>query len=184
MSNTFESRVNAVISLSNFRSYSITSFTSNGIIFPIWLKVCLEDMISTEFHQEKLLVSYYFSGFQIIKCNVIHNYVLRAGHMNSFGGNNQVAYNEDFFMDLSPPPPPPPPLRRMNCGELRHHHDGTFVEMNGKVHRSRLGRFIELKDQYGITQIVAPMEVKWYHRNPFILTVIIVSLLINRTLEY
>lgn len=115
-------------------------------------------MISMEFRQGKLLVSYFFSSFQVIKSNVIHNYALYAGYMNSFGGNNQVAYNSDsnFFMDLSPPPPP----RRMNCGELRDHHDGTFVEMHGKVNRSRLGRFIELKDQYGITQLVAPMEVK------------------------
>lgn len=59
-------------------------------------------------------------------------------------------------MDLSPPPPPP---RRVNCGELREHHNGAIVELNGKVNRTRLGRFIELKDQYGVIQLVAPIEV-------------------------
>lgn len=61
-------------------------------------------------------------------------------------------------MDLSPPPPPPP--RRVNCGELREHHSGAIVELNGKVNRTRLGRFIELKDQYGVIQLVAPIEVR------------------------
>ncbi|XP_055296387.1 aspartate--tRNA ligase, mitochondrial isoform X3 [Sitodiplosis mosellana] len=63
----------------------------------------------------------------------------------------------NFVMDLSPRSPPPPP-RRMNCGELREHHSGTIVEMRGKVNRTRLGRFIELKDQFGVIQLVAPME--------------------------
>lgn len=62
-----------------------------------------------------------------------------------------------FFMDVLPPPDLP---RKMNCGELREHHNGSVVEMNGKVNRTRLGRFIELKDQYGIVQLVAPIEVK------------------------
>lgn len=31
--------------------------------------------------------------------------------------------------------------------------------MDGKVNRTRMGRFIELKDQYGITQLVAPVDV-------------------------
>lgn len=47
----------------------------------------------------------------------------------------------------------------MNCGELREHHNGAIVELNGKVNRTRLGRFIELKDQYGLVQLVAPIEV-------------------------
>lgn len=66
----------------------------------------------------------------------------------------------NLFMDLSPPPPPP---RRMNCGELREHHTGIIVEMHGRVNRTRLGRFIELKDQYGVIQLVAPMEVKAFY---------------------
>lgn len=68
--------------------------------------------------------------------------------------SNQVP-ETNFYMDLSPPIPP----RKMNCGELREHHNGFFVEMNGRVNRTRLGRFIELKDQYGVIQLVAPMEV-------------------------
>lgn len=66
----------------------------------------------------------------------------------------------NFFMDLSPPPPPPLSPRRMNCGELRAHHSGIIVELHGRVNRTRLGRFMELKDQYGVIQLVAPMEVK------------------------
>lgn len=31
--------------------------------------------------------------------------------------------------------------------------------MDGKVNRTRMGRFIELKDQHGITQLVAPLDV-------------------------
>lgn len=61
-------------------------------------------------------------------------------------------------MNLSPPPPPK--HARKNCGELRDHHNGMIVEMDGKVIRTRLGRFIELKDQFGVTQLVAPVEVK------------------------
>lgn len=69
----------------------------------------------------------------------------------------QQCTESNFFMDLSPPPPPPP--IKMNCGELREHHNGAIVEMHGRVNRTRLGRFIELKDQYGVIQLVAPMEV-------------------------
>lgn len=86
-------------------------------------------------------------------------FIAFSGYQNSFGGNNSSSgqYSDsNLFMDLSPPPPPP---RRMNCGELREHHNGAFVELNGKVNRSRLGRFIELKDQYGVIQLVAPIEV-------------------------
>lgn len=38
---------------------------------------------------------------------------------------------------------------------------GSLVEMDGKVNRTRMGRFIELKDQYGITQLVAPLDVSY-----------------------
>lgn len=66
-----------------------------------------------------------------------------------------------FYMNVSPLPPPPPPIPspvRMHCGDLRENHHGMFVEMDGKVNRNRLGRFIELKDQYGVIQLVAPIE--------------------------
>lgn len=86
------------------------------------------------------------------------SYIVCSGYQNSFGGNNSSAQycDTNFFMDLSPPPPPP---RRVNCGELREHHNGAIVELNGKVNRTRLGRFIELKDQFGVIQLVAPIEV-------------------------
>lgn len=66
-----------------------------------------------------------------------------------------------FGYDFLPPLPnslPPPPLV-MNCGELREQHHGAIVELDGKVNKSRLGRFIELKDQHGVTQLVAPPDV-------------------------
>lgn len=72
--------------------------------------------------------------------------------------NNTPNNDPNFYMNLSPPPPPK--HARKNCGELRDHHNGMIVEMDGKVIRTRLGRFIELKDQYGITQLVAPVEVR------------------------
>lgn len=84
-------------------------------------------------------------------------------HMPQYTGPN-------FYTNLSPPPPPPP--RRMNCGELREHHNGTQVELHGRVNRSRLGRFIELKDQHGVIQLVAPVEV-CIHNNKLFATVMI-----------
>lgn len=76
----------------------------------------------------------------------------------------QCTESNNFFMDLSPPPPPP---RRMNCGELREHHNGIIVEIHGRVNRTRMGRFIELKDQYGVIQLVAPMEVNAFYQLGF-----------------
>lgn len=66
--------------------------------------------------------------------------------------------DSNFFMNPMGPPPPPPQPVRMHCGDLRESHHGLFVEMDGKVNRNRLGRFIELKDQYGVIQLVAPIE--------------------------
>lgn len=78
------------------------------------------------------------------------------------GMNGNLAPNCEpkFFMNMSPmaPPPPPPQPVHMHCGDLRENHHGMFVEMDGKVNRNRLGRFIELKDQYGVIQLVAPIE--------------------------
>lgn len=87
------------------------------------------------------------------------------GFMSSMAYNNQMPQftESNFFVDLSTPPLPSP--TPMNCGELREHHSGTIVEMNGRVNRSRLGRFIELKDQYGVIQLVAPVEVLQRMRN-------------------
>ncbi|XP_031623397.1 aspartate--tRNA ligase, mitochondrial isoform X2 [Contarinia nasturtii] len=70
-------------------------------------------------------------------------------------GANQMP-ESPLYMDLSPQVLPPP--RRMDCGELRMEHDGIIVEMNGRVNRTRLGRFVELKDQFGVIQLVAPIE--------------------------
>lgn len=88
----------------------------------------------------------------------IRNAIL--GYMNSMGGNNSMSNfndsNDYMDMDLAPLCPPP---RRIHCGELRDHHHGIMVELNGKVNRTRGGRFIELKDQYGVIQLVSPMEV-------------------------
>lgn len=66
-----------------------------------------------------------------------------------------------FYMNVSPLPPPSPPLPnpiRMHCGDIRENHHGMIVEMDGKVNRNRLGRFIELKDQFGVVQLVAPID--------------------------
>lgn len=60
---------------------------------------------------------------------------------------------------MRPPPPPPEMPKFMNCGELRPAHVNQLVELEGKVNRTRLGRFIELKDQFGVVQLVAPSNV-------------------------
>lgn len=44
---------------------------------------------------------------------------------------------------------------------------GALVEMNGKITKMRLGRFLELHDQSGTVQLVAPAEVCF--RRQFIL---------------
>src|SRR5438105_13384333 len=49
-------------------------------------------------------------------------------------------------------------LRTHTCGELRASHAGNEVTLCGGVHRRReLGEvsFIDLRDRYGITQVVA-----------------------------
>lgn len=66
-------------------------------------------------------------------------------------------------MSMAPPPPPPPPGPIIvNCGELRDRHHGCLVEIYGRVSKQRMGRFIELKDQNGVTQLVAPDSVSFF----------------------
>lgn len=62
------------------------------------------------------------------------------------------------LMSLALPPPPPPPAI-VNCGELRGYHRGAHVEIQGRVSKVRMGRFVELRDAHGATQLVAPESV-------------------------
>jgi aspartyl-tRNA synthetase len=51
--------------------------------------------------------------------------------------------------------------RTVNCGELRKSHAGQEVVLNGWVHRNRDHggiHFINLRDRYGITQVVLPED--------------------------
>lgn len=52
------------------------------------------------------------------------------------------------------------PHMRVHCGELREHHAGMVVEISGRVHKQRLGRFLTLKDANGMTQLVVPDNVR------------------------
>jgi aspartyl-tRNA synthetase len=75
----------------------------------------------------------------------------------------------------------PSALNRLTCGTLRAEHAGQSVELKGWVHRRRdLGGliFIDLRDRYGLTQIVfnpeispEPHAVASDVRNEFVLSV-------------
>ncbi|GFG33298.1 hypothetical protein Cfor_01797 [Coptotermes formosanus] len=47
-------------------------------------------------------------------------------------------------------------VNRVSCGDLRECHIGMEVELCGRVQYQRVGRFLTLRDQYGMTQVVAP----------------------------
>lgn len=47
-------------------------------------------------------------------------------------------------------------LRTHNCGQLRLSHEGEYVTLCGWVHFQRGGRFIVLRDVYGLVQLVVP----------------------------
>lgn len=48
---------------------------------------------------------------------------------------------------------------RMTCGELRERHVGRSVELVGRVQQHRQGRFVQLRDGHGSTQLVVPEHV-------------------------
>ncbi|KAJ9592823.1 hypothetical protein L9F63_015514, partial [Diploptera punctata] len=54
------------------------------------------------------------------------------------------------------PPGLPNNVTRVSCGDLRECHVGMEVELCGRVQYQRVGRFLTLRDQYGMTQVVAP----------------------------
>ncbi|KAJ4427940.1 hypothetical protein ANN_23950 [Periplaneta americana] len=47
-------------------------------------------------------------------------------------------------------------VSRVSCGDLRECHIGMEVELCGRVQYQRVGRFLTLRDQYGMIQVVAP----------------------------
>lgn len=49
--------------------------------------------------------------------------------------------------------------RSHNCGQLRLSHEGEYVTLCGWVHFQRGGRFIVLRDVYGLVQLVVPEVV-------------------------
>lgn len=77
----------------------------------------------------------------------------RGGYNNNDNGYGNNANN--IFPLLAPPPPPSGPMI-VNCGELRERHRGAYIEIHGKVNKVRMGRFMELKDSNGVTQLIAP----------------------------
>lgn len=50
-------------------------------------------------------------------------------------------------------------VNRVSCGDLRECHIGLEVELCGRVQYQRVGRFLTLRDQYGMTQVIAPDDV-------------------------
>lgn len=79
------------------------------------------------------------------------------GNYRSGYNNNDSGYgnNSNIFPIMTPPPPPSGPMI-VNCGELWERHQGAFIEIRGRVNKVRNGRFIELKDSNGVTQLIAP----------------------------
>ncbi|PSN35459.1 hypothetical protein C0J52_06622 [Blattella germanica] len=54
------------------------------------------------------------------------------------------------------PPPGLSNVTKVSCGDLREYHVGMEVELCGRVQYQRVGRFLTLRDQHGMTQVVAP----------------------------
>lgn len=79
--------------------------------------------------------------------------------VNYRGGynNNDSGYGNNIFPILAPPPPPSGPMI-VNCGELRERHRGAYIEIYGRVNKVRMGRFVELKDTNGVTQLIVPED--------------------------
>lgn len=50
-------------------------------------------------------------------------------------------------------------IRKVHCGELRIRDAGCGVEISGRIQNQRLGRFLSLRDDSGITQLVIPDDV-------------------------
>lgn len=49
----------------------------------------------------------------------------------------------------------PKTIYTINCGEARPRDEGTRVKISGKVTKRRAGRFLDIKDVKGCTQLVA-----------------------------
>jgi aspartyl-tRNA synthetase len=47
----------------------------------------------------------------------------------------------------------------VNCSELRDRHVGAFVQISGRLSSIRAGRFAELRDMHGVTQLIATDDV-------------------------
>lgn len=78
----------------------------------------------------------------------------RGGYNNNDSGYGN---NSNIFPILAPPPPPSGPMI-VNCGELRERHRGAYIEIYGRVNKVRMGRFVELKDSNGVTQLIVPED--------------------------
>ncbi|XP_069688003.1 aspartate--tRNA ligase, mitochondrial isoform X2 [Periplaneta americana] len=61
-----------------------------------------------------------------------------------------------FPSNREPGPGPNNVVSRVSCGDLRECHVGMEVELCGRVQYQRVGRFLTLRDQYGMIQVVAP----------------------------
>lgn len=78
----------------------------------------------------------------------------RGGYNNNDSGYGN---NSNIFPILAPPPPPSGPMI-VNCGELRERHRGAYIEIYGRVNKVRMGKFVELKDTNGVTQLIVPED--------------------------
>lgn len=60
------------------------------------------------------------------------------------------------------------PIRKVLCGELRLQDAGSSVEISGRIQNQRLGRFLSLRDDTGITQLVVPDDVSMQYLKKYL----------------
>lgn len=101
----------------------------------------------------------HLDGWNNYSNNHLNNDHARPEAWNSSGSNSystNVGSTPFFMLNQLSNQQIPKTIFTVNCGEIRPKDDGTRVKISGKVvKRPRTGRFLEIKDIKGCTQLVA-----------------------------